>query len=233
MADAAPGENSSTPTTAATASVTAPATADQTPPATATTASAVAATDTTPSTAKLTPATTDSTPATAATTADTATTEPTATAQPAFTLPTDMTLAPEAVEKFTGFIKAKAPGADGKFALTAQELVDTYATLARDANTRWQTQVAAQDSAWAAESKARFTAPQLAAAETGVGFLTSYEPEFRALAQSYRNNPAFVNAMRVIGERLSEDTFEIAGAAAAPAKRSRKDLFYGPKTATN
>jgi hypothetical protein len=120
-------------------------------------------------------------------------------------------LAPEAVSKFEAFLKAKSP-VDGKFSMTAQELIDEYASQARTAYQRWQTQLAEQNSTWEAESKARFTAPQLAAAETGIGFLTSFEPAFRELAKSFRNNPSFVNAMRVVGERLSEDTFEIAGA---------------------
>jgi hypothetical protein len=134
------------------------------------------------------------------------------------------------VTKFTEFVKAKAPNAEGKVTLSPQEIVDLFADQARTAQARWQAQLAAQDKAWEAESKSRFTAPQLAAAETGIGFLTSYEPAFRELAKSYRNNPSFVNAMRIVGERLSEDTFEKGTGAPASAKRAPKDIMY-PKRA--
>jgi len=237
MADATPGDTSSTPTAVAVApSATAPATATATPPVTPA-ASAAPATDTTPATAQPTPATTDSSPATTATTADTApktdATQATAPAKPAFTLPVDMTLSPEAVTKFTDFVTAKTPDAEGKFTLTAQELVDVYATQARDAQQRWHSHMATQDKTWEAESKARFTPAQLAASETGIGFLTSFEPAFRELAKSFLNHPSFVNAMRVVGERLSEDTFEISGAPPPqPQKRAAKDILY-PKRATN
>lgn len=238
MADATPGDTSSTPTAAAVApSATAPAQA--TPSSSATpAASAAPAPATTPSPATPTPAATDSPPATAAATADTTptaepTTAATAPTSPAFTLPTDLKLAPEAVSQFETFLKAKTVDAEGKFTMTAQELIDNYATQARTAFQRWQSQLAEQNTTWEAESKARFTAPQLAAAETGIGFLTSFEPEFRELAKSFRNNPSFVNAMRVVGERLSEDTFEIAGAPPPqPSKRAAKDVMY-PKRATN
>ena len=231
MADAAPGDTSSTPTTAATAPVTAPAPAPTTQPA-----AADSAPTTTPSTAQPAPAATDSPPATTAATADTAPktdgTPATAPATPTFTVPEDMKLAPEAVTKFTDFVKGKTPTADGKVTLSPQEIVDLFADQARTAQQRWQTQLAAQDKAWEAESKARFSAPQLAAAETGIGFLTSYEPAFRELAKSYRNNPAFVNAMRIVGERLSEDTFEKGASNPTPPKRAPKDILY-PKRATN
>ena len=232
MADQAPGDTSSTPTAAAVApSATAPT--STTPTQTA----APAATDTTPSPATPAPATTDSTPATTAATADTApkadATQAPAPAKPPFTLPEDMKLAPEAVTKFTDFVTAKSPDAEGKFSLTAQELVDVFASQARDASQRWQQRLVAQDKTWEAESKARFTPAQLAASETGIGFLTSFEPAFRELAKSFLNHPSFVNAMRVVGERLSEDTFEIDGTRPpSPTKRAAKDILY-PKRATN
>lgn len=232
MADATPGDTSSTPTAAASAPAAAPATTES-PPAAAAPAPAAA-----PASASPTQAATDSTPAKTAPTESAAPkTDPPATAaEPppvAFTVPTDLTLAPEAVEKFKGFVSAKPRDAEGKFTLTAQEMVDVFADQARQANTRWQAQLAAQDKAWEAESRARFSAPQLAAAETGIGFLSSFEPAFRDLAKSYRNNPSFVNAMRIVGERLAEDTFEQGRGNPAPTRRAAKDIMYGPQPAAN
>lgn len=214
----ASGDTPSTPAAAA-----APATAPSSVPAASPEAPA-----TIPATAPSAPAATDSPPAPNAATVETAPTaeSPQAPAPAAFTLPTDLKLAPEAISKFETFLKGKSPGTDGKFTMSAQELVDNYADQARVANQRWQAQLVEQDKTWAAESKVRFSAPQLAAAETGIGFLTSFEPAFRELAQSFRNHPSFVNAMRVVGERLSEDTFEIAGAPPTPARRSAKDILY-------
>lgn len=219
MSDAAPGDTSSTPTTAAAASVTAPAT-DTTQPV-------AVSTETTPVPAPSTPAATDSPPATTATTADTAPKTETKAPAPevAFTVPDDLKLAPEAIDKFKSFVSGKTPNAEGKITLTPQEIVDVFAEQSRGAYSRWQSQMTAQDKAWEAESKARFSAPQLKAAETGIGFLTSFEPSFRELAKGYRNNPSFVNAMRIVGERLSEDTFEVAGTPPA-VKRAAKDIMY-------
>lgn len=232
MAEAAPTETSSTPTAVAPAAVT-PPTSTQT----ATPAAPAASSETTPSTATAQPAKTDSTPVTPAATADTApktdATQAAAPAKPTFKLPDDMKLAPEAVTKFTEFVEAKTPDSEGKFTLTAQELVDVFADQARGASQRWQTQLAAQDKKWETESKSRFTAPQLAAAETGIGFLTSYEPSFRDLAKSYRNNPAFVNAMRVVGELLSEDTFLTGTAAPPTTQKSRAERMGYVKAKTN
>jgi len=139
-----------------------------------------------------------------------------------------MKIAPAAVSKFEAALKPKLT-ADGKALLSPQEVVDLFAAQARDANTLWQEQIVAQDKAWEEESKARFSETQLKAAETGVGFLSSFDPQFRDLAKQFKNHPAFVNAMRVVGERLSEDTFEIAGAAPAPAKRDRAQVMYGKR----
>lgn len=138
-----------------------------------------------------------------------------------------MKLAPEAVTKFEGAIKGKL--ADGKITLTAQELVDLYADQARDAATRWQAAQQAQSAEWETESKQRFTAQQLAAAETGVGFLSSFDPQFRELCASFKNHPTFVNAMRIVGERLSEDSFEIGGARPEPTRKQAKDVLYGKR----
>lgn len=232
MASDAPGDTSNTPTAAASAPATAPTTATTAPvsasaPATtpATAPSATPATDSPASTSAAAPVETAATKEPA--------TQATAPAKPAFTLPEDLKLAPEAVSQFETFLTSKAPGADGKFTMTAQELVDNYATQARTAFQRWQVQLAEQDKTWAAESKARFSTAQLAAAETGVGFLTSYEPAFRDLAKSYRNNPAFVNAMRVVGERLSEDEFLQPSAAPVTTQRTRAERMGYVKPKTN
>lgn len=233
MTDAASAGNTSTP--AATASTT-PAATTATPSTAQPAQIVVTPPATTSEAAKPTAAQTDSAAAGDATKpaeTDTTATDKTATAPtPAFKLPEDLKLDPKSVEKFDGFLKARTPGADGKFAVNAQEIVDLYADQARDAFTRWQAQIVAQDKAWETESKGRFSPAQLAAAETGVGFLSSFEPAFRELSKGFRNNPAFVNAMRVIGERLSEDTFEIGGASPTPAKRSAKDVLYPKRTGT-
>jgi hypothetical protein len=231
MADAAPGDTSSTPTAAASAPAAAPASATPTPPV-APAAPAAASPDTTPASATPTPAKTDSTPATDAPKADTAVkTESKPVIAPEFTLPTDLTLAPEAVEKFKGFLASKTP-VDGKITLTAQELVDVYADQARTASQRWQAQLTQQDKTWEAESKQRYSPAQLAAAETGVGFLSSFDPAWRELSKSFRNHPVFVNAMRIVGERLSEDEFLTSNTPPAPARKAAKDILY-PKRDTH
>jgi hypothetical protein len=230
MADATPGDTSNTPSAPAPAAAAAPAAAPTPSPAPVP-AVTTAPSQTTPDPASPAPAAADPTPAPAATTADTAPkTDPApqaaAPVAPAFTVPDDLKLAPTALDKFKGFLASKTPDAEGKITLTAQELVDVYADQARTAQQRWVSELTAQNKTWEAESKARFTPAQLAAAETGVGLLTSQEPAFRELAQSFRNHPAFVNAMRVIGERLSEDTFERGNGAPAPAKKALKDVLY-------
>ena len=221
MADDATG-TTSTPAATAAATSTTDATQATTTAADATT-TAAATTDAT----KSTTAQTGSDAATTVAADKTASTVKVETA-PTYKLPEDLALAPEVAQKFEGFIKGKT--VEGKLALTPQDVVDTFADLARDANTRWQASIVAQDKAWEAESKGRFSPTQLAAAETGVGFLSSFEPAFRELSKGFRNNPTFVNAMRVVGERLSEDTFEIGQAATTPAKRSAKDIMYPKRT---
>lgn len=144
--------------------------------------------------------------------------------QPLFKLPDDFKVRPEAQAKFESTLKGKMK--DGTLQLTAQEVADLFVEQARDSFTSWQAQVTAQDKQWATESKTRFTSAQLAASETGVGFLSSFEPEFRELVKGFSNHPAFVNAMRVIGERLSEDTFEIEGTRAPVQKREAKNVLY-------
>ncbi|MDB6107846.1 MAG: hypothetical protein JWO52_7845 [Gammaproteobacteria bacterium] len=161
--------------------------------------------------------------------------DPKAAPAPLFTLPEDLKVDPASVSKFDGVLRGKM--VDGKLNLTAQEVVDLYADQARDANTRWHAQMVAQDKEWEQQSRTRFTAAQLAAAETGVGFLTSRQlanaekagikdsVPFRDLAKQFRNNPDFVEVMRIVGESLAEDTFE-KGAAPAPARKSAAERLY-------
>lgn len=130
--------------------------------------------------------------------------------QALFAVPADLKLAPEATTKFESFLRTKL-SADGKVTLTSQEVLDHYAEQARDASARWQKHILDTDKANEDTCKARFTPAQLAASETAVGFLSSFDPTFRELAKRQLNDPAFVNAMRIIGERLSEDSLEVAG----------------------
>lgn len=145
----------------------------------------------------------------------------------AFTLPDDLKIADEAQTKFKDFLKTKVT--DGKLTLSAQEVVDLYADQARAAYSRWEKQQTDLNAANEAECKQRFTPQQLAASETGVGFLSSFDPQFREVAKAFLNNPTFVNAMRVVGERLSEDSFEIGSARPEPARRQAKDVLYGKR----
>jgi hypothetical protein len=102
--------------------------------------------------------------------------------------------------------------------LSPQEIVDLFAGEARNANARWQKQLTDLNTSNEAECKTRFTPQQLAASERAIGFMSSFDPQFREFAKIQLNSPVFVNAMRVVGERLSEDTFEVAGSTPAPAK---------------
>lgn len=141
-----------------------------------------------------------------------------------------MTLAPEAVSKFEAFVRG-ALKPDGTVALKPQELLNAYADQARDAYTRWQKNITDLDAANATTCKERFSATQLSQAETAVGFLSSFDPTFRDLAKSQLNNPTFVNAMRLVGERLGEDTFETAGRPPAPKKSAAERMGYAkPKS---
>jgi hypothetical protein len=151
---------------------------------------------------------------------------------PLFTLPEDMKLSSESVSKFETFLKGKT--VDGKLTLTNQEVVDQFAAQARDAYVLWQKQQVDMDKANETLCKERFTPAQLSASETAIGFFTSFEPAFRDLAKRQLNDPVFVNAMRIIGERLSEDTFEIPGNAPivnAKGKSAAERMGYTkPKT---
>lgn len=148
--------------------------------------------------------------------------------QALFSLPDDLKLDDGSKTKFEGFLRSKLTS-DGKVLLTSQEVMDQFAEQARDAYSRWQQQIADTDKANAAECQRRFTPAQIAESETAVGFISSYEPAYRDFAKSQLNNPVFVNAMRLIGERLSEDTFERGSAAPPPpATKSRAErMGYG------
>lgn len=158
--------------------------------------------------------------------------------QPLFTLPEGVKLAPELTKKFDSFLRTKV-AADGKLTLTSQEVADQFVDLARDANTRWTKQREDLDKSNADACKARFTPAQLSKAEAAVGFASSIDPGFRDFAKSQLNDPVFVNFMREIGERLSEDEFETGSMPSAPARRgpmSRAEAgkaLYGKSLKTN
>jgi hypothetical protein len=139
-------------------------------------------------------------------------------------------LAPEAASKFDAFLRTKLT-ADGKVTLTSQEVLDQFLEQAQDANARWAKQITDTDKANEAICKQRFTPAQLSLSETAVGFFSSFDPEFRDFAKRQLNNPVFVNAMRNIGERLSEDAFEIGNASPPPVskKSAAERMGYSKK----
>lgn len=145
-------------------------------------------------------------------------------ATPLFTLPDDVKLAPEATQKFESFLKPKL-NAEGKVMLTSQEVADHFIEQAKDANTRWRKQIEDLDKSNEAACKSRFTPAQLSQAEAAVGFASSIDPNFREFAKRQLNDPTFVNFMREIGQRLSEDEFELGS---MPSVAVRK----GPMTRT-
>ena len=108
------------------------------------------------------------------------------------------------VTKFQDAIKGRVK--DGNLTLKPQEVADLYVDLARDANNAWQKQVEKLNTDNEAACKARFSAEELSAAESAVGFFSSNEPAFRDFAKRQLNDPTFVNAMRLIGELLQEDS---------------------------
>jgi hypothetical protein len=120
--------------------------------------------------------------------------------------------------KFEALIKGKT--VDGKVVLTAQEIADAYVEQARDAYAAWQKQVEDLNKSNEAKCRERFTPAQLSQAESAVGFFSSFDPAFSEFAKAQLNNPIFTNAMRLVGERLSEDTFEPSGQQ--PMPRSNK-----------
>jgi hypothetical protein len=149
---------------------------------------------------------------------------PSTEAQPLFTLPEDVKLAPEATQKFESFLKPKL-NAEGKVSLTSQEVADHFIEQAKDANVRWKKQIEDLDKSNEAACKTRFTPAQLSQAEAAVGFASSIDPNFREFAKRQLNDPTFVNFMREIGQRLSEDEFETGS---MPSVAARK----GPMTRT-
>lgn len=174
-----------------------------------------------------------SAPAAEPTTAPAAATEPAA-AEPAkaeaapaplFEIPADLKIAPEAVSKFEAFVKGQLK-ADGTVALKPQALLDAYLDQARDAHARWEKSLQDLDASNAAACKQRFSAEQLSASETAVGFFSSFDPAFRDFAKRQLNDPTFVNAMRLVGERLGEDTFEQGGRPPPPAKSRAERMGY-------
>ena len=222
------------------APVTAPAAATSTPAAPAPVAPApstpavAAAAPSTPAPAT-TPTSQPTAPVSTGTEAAPAATEgsaPTEAPAPLFTLPEDVKLAPEALGKFDAFLRGKL-STDGKVSLTSQEVVDQFLTQAKDANERWAKQIQDTDAANAALCKSRFTPAQLSQAESAVGFFSSYEPGFHEFAKRQLNDPVFVNAMRIIGEKLSEDVFEPGPVPVTTASRKSPAERMGyakPKT---
>jgi hypothetical protein len=147
---------------------------------------------------------------------------------PLFTLPEDFKPPEAMVTKFTEFAKGLP---DKKL---AQGVADLYVQMAREANSAWQKQIEDTDKANAEACKARFAPEELAAAETAVGWFSSYEPDFRAFAKRQLNDPVFTNAMRLVGELLSEDELGVPSPPSRPAdtrtlmKRAQETL-YGRK----
>jgi hypothetical protein len=147
-------------------------------------------------------------------------------------------LAEEAQTKFDAFLRPKI-GADGKVTLTSQEVIDQFIEQATDANARWSKKIEQTNTENEAACKARFTPAQLSQAEAAVGFASSIDPAFRDFAKRQLNDPVFVNFMREIGTRLSEDDFEIGSIPSAPARKgpmTRKEagqVLYGKSLKTN
>jgi hypothetical protein len=153
-------------------------------------------------------------------------------------LPEGIKLADEVTSKFETFLKPRL-GADGKVSLTPQEVADQFIEQAKDANARWVKQIEARNQENEALCKSRFTPAQLSQAETAVGWASSIDPSFREFAKNQLNDPTFVNFMREIGERLSEDEFERGSVPSAPQRRgpmSRAEAgkaLYGKSMKTN
>lgn len=138
---------------------------------------------------------------------------------PLFTLPDDFKVPDSARSKFEAAIKSVT--VDGKLNVTPQQIVDWYVEQARDANADWQKSVETLNAQNEASCKTRFSAQQLAASETAVGWFKSMDPAFEDFAKRQLNDPVFVNAMRTVGELLSEDTFEPAGKVPVTSNRPR------------
>ena len=110
---------------------------------------------------------------------------------------------------------------------------------ASDANARWTKQIEARNTENETACKSRFTPAQLSVAETAVGWASSLDPSFREFAKSQLNDPVFVNFMRAVGEKLSEDEFEQGSLPSTPQRRgpmTRKEagqLLYAKSLKTN
>jgi hypothetical protein len=153
----------------------------------------------------------------------------------AFTLPDDFKVGDTAKAKFTEALKSGLK--DGKLTLTGQQIVDLYVSQARDAQSAWQDQIKSLDAANLAACKKGFTAEEISAAETAVGWMTSrFDPSFRDdYAKRQLNDPRFVRLMSMIHDAyIAEDTFE-PGTKPSPATDTRntrqkfQEKFYGPK----
>ena len=114
--------------------------------------------------------------------------------------------------------------------MTGQELTDHLLGLFANANEGWKKQITDTDNANKVTCQQRFTPVQLGMAETAIGFFTSFDPEAREWAQRQLNDPTFVNVMRLVGERLSEDTLEVAGGRPVPVPKTAAQKLYGPKS---
>jgi hypothetical protein len=147
--------------------------------------------------------------------------------EPLFKLPEDFKPSDTAVAKFTEYAKKLPPG-------MAQSAADVYVEMARDAASAWDAQIKAVNAANEAACKATFTGEELAAAETAVGWFSRFDPKFREVAKRQLNDPTFVNAMRLVGMSLSEDTLGKPSAPPPPVdKRSLHEraaaALYGGK----
>lgn len=144
--------------------------------------------------------------------------EPAPADAPLFVLPEDFKPPETMVAQFADSVKGKL--IDGKLQMTPQEVADLYVAMARGANADWQKQVEDTNKANEVACKSRFSAEELTAAETAVGWFSSFEPAFRDFSKRQLNDPTFTNAMRIVGELLSEDEFPDRPATPAPAKKT-------------
>jgi len=117
---------------------------------------------------------------------------------PLFTLPDDFKPPESMVTKFTEALKSYPPE-------SRQKTADLYVELARDANAQWLKTIEDTNRTNEAACKATFSSEELAAAKTAVGWFASFDPKFREVAKRQLNDPVFTNAMRLVGELLSED----------------------------
>lgn len=145
-------------------------------------------------------------------------------AAPLFKPPEGVTLAPEAATAFEAAIKPHL--VDGKVTLTPQQVADMFFAQAKSASDRWQASLTKQDQAWAAESRARFSKAQMDASEVGIGWLRSMDPQAVEVMKGIINHPSIRNALRAIGESLSEDSFELGDTRPTRTQRSAKDIMY-------